>query len=82
MECREIVNPTFPAGPAHVTTNDANFPLHGEWEVEVRARDGDFDLVTVDGTVIVRACPCCAMSDAQRSSGGRIPRNCTRSSRS
>jgi hypothetical protein len=55
MECREIVNPTFPAGPVHVTTNDANFPLHDEWEVEVRARDGDFDLVTVDGTVIARA---------------------------
>lgn len=34
---------TFPAGPNHVTTNDANFPLAGRWAITVTARYGPFD---------------------------------------
>ncbi len=34
-----------PAGPNHVTTNAADFPLPGVWEIEVTARYGEFDQV-------------------------------------
>ena len=34
---------TFPAGPNHVTTNEANFPLPGQWTITVTARYGEFD---------------------------------------
>ena len=37
--------PTFPAGPNHVTTNEANFPLAGRWTLTVTARFGEFDQV-------------------------------------
>jgi copper transport protein len=36
---------TFPAGPNHVTTNDANFPIPGQWAITVTARYGEFDQV-------------------------------------
>jgi copper transport protein len=36
---------TFPAGPNHVTTNEATFPLPGQWTVTVIARYGEFDQV-------------------------------------
>jgi copper transport protein len=36
---------TFPAGPNHVTTNEATFPLPGQWTVTVTARYGEFDQV-------------------------------------
>ena len=36
---------TFPAGRNHVTSNDADFPLAGTWDIEVTARFGDFDQV-------------------------------------
>lgn len=34
---------TFPAGPNHVTTNNANFPIPGQWTITVAARYGEFD---------------------------------------
>ncbi len=34
-----------PAGPNHVTTNDANFPVPGRWTIAITARYGDFDQV-------------------------------------
>ena len=37
--------PTVPAGPNHVTTNEANFPLAGRWTLTVTARFGEFDQV-------------------------------------
>lgn len=36
---------TFPAGPNHVTTNEANFPIPGQWTITVTARYGEFDQV-------------------------------------
>lgn len=41
---------TFPAVPNHVTTNEANFPIPGQWTITVTARYGEFDQVvfTVD----------------------------------
>ena len=37
--------PMVPAGPNHVTTNEANFPLAGRWTLTVTARFGEFDQV-------------------------------------
>jgi copper transport protein len=37
--------PTVPAGPNHVTTNDANFPIPGQWTITVTARYGEFDQI-------------------------------------
>ena len=37
---------TFPAGPNHVTTNNANFPIPGQWTITVAARYGEFDQTT------------------------------------
>jgi copper transport protein len=36
---------TFPAGPNHVTTNEATFALPGQWTINVTARYGEFDQV-------------------------------------
>jgi copper transport protein len=36
---------TTPAGPNHVTTNAATFPVPGLWEIQVTARYGEFDQV-------------------------------------
>jgi copper transport protein len=46
--------PTIPAAPNHVTTNDANFPLAGTWELTVTARFGEFDQIVLTGTAEVR----------------------------
>jgi copper transport protein len=45
--------PTFPAGPNHVTTNDANFPIPGQWTVTVTARYGEFDQVVFTTDVAI-----------------------------
>lgn len=45
--------PTFPAGPNHVTTNDANFPIPGQWAITVTARYGEFDQVTFTADVAI-----------------------------
>ena len=34
---------TFSAGPNHVTTNEADFPIPGDWTITVTARYGEFD---------------------------------------
>ncbi len=47
--------PTVPAGPNHVTTNEANFPLAGRWTLTVTARFGEFDQVVFDTEVDVTA---------------------------
>jgi copper transport protein len=44
---------TFPAGPNHVTTNEANFPLPGQWTITVTARYGEFDQVVFTTDVAV-----------------------------
>ena len=45
---------TTDAGPGHVTTANALFPIGGSWTVEVRARYGEFDLVTFTGQLAIR----------------------------
>lgn len=45
---------TSRAGPSHVTTPSADFPLAGTWTAEVRARYGEFDLVTFTGQLVIR----------------------------
>ncbi|MGH9271418.1 MAG: copper resistance D family protein, partial [Ilumatobacteraceae bacterium] len=45
--------PMVPAGDNHVTTNDADFPVAGTWEITVTARFGDFDQVAMTTTVEV-----------------------------
>lgn len=47
---------TFPAGPNHVTTNDANFPLPGRWTITATARYGAFDQIvfTADADITQR----------------------------
>lgn len=45
---------TTVAGPNHVTTNDANFPIAGVWEITVTARYGEFDQVVFTGQLEVR----------------------------
>lgn len=45
---------TTVAGPNHVTTNDADFPIPGVWEVTVTARYGEFDQVVFTGELEVR----------------------------
>ena len=45
--------PTFPAGPNHVTTNDANFPIPGQWTVTVTARYGEFDQIVFTTDVAI-----------------------------
>lgn len=49
-----LVIDTSRAGPSHVTTPSADFPLAGTWTVEVRARYGEFDLVTFAGQLVIR----------------------------
>ena len=46
--------PTFTAGPNHATSNDADFPLAGLWNIEVVARFGDFDQVVFNVNAEVR----------------------------
>ncbi len=46
--------PMVPAGENHVTTNDADFPVAGTWEITVTARFGDFDQVALTTTAEVR----------------------------
>ena len=46
--------PTIPAAPNHVTTNDANFPLPGTWELTVTARFGEFDQIVLTTTAEIR----------------------------
>jgi copper transport protein len=38
--------PTESAGPGHAISNDADFPIPGEWVIQVDARYGKFDEVT------------------------------------
>ena len=49
-----LVIETFTAGAGHVTSPNAVFPLPGTWTVEVRARYGEFDLVTFTGQIVIR----------------------------
>lgn len=49
-----LVIDTSRAGPSHVTTPQAVFPFAGTWTIEVRARYGDFDLVTFTGQLVIR----------------------------
>jgi copper transport protein len=44
---------TFPAGANHVTTNEADFPLPGEWTLTVTARFGEFDQVVLTSVVSI-----------------------------
>jgi len=44
---------TFPAGPNHVTTNEANFPIPGQWTITVTARYGEFDQVVFTADVAI-----------------------------
>jgi copper transport protein len=44
---------TFPAGPNHVTTNEANFPIPGQWTITVTARYGEFDQVVFTTDIAV-----------------------------
>ena len=46
--------PMIPAGAGHVTSSSADFPIPGTWHIEVRARYGDFELVTFEGDVLIR----------------------------
>lgn len=46
---------TFPAGPNHVTTNEANFPIPGRWTITVTARYGEFDQLVFTTAVDVPA---------------------------
>lgn len=47
--------PTVPAGPNHVTTNEANFPLAGKWTLTVTARFGEFDQAVLTADVDITA---------------------------
>ena len=49
-----LVIATSRAGPSHVTTAQAVFPIAGTWNIEVRARYGEFDLVTFTGQLVIR----------------------------
>ncbi|HAP76860.1 MAG TPA: hypothetical protein DCR14_12340 [Acidimicrobiaceae bacterium] len=44
---------TFPAGPNHVTTNEANFPIPGQWTITVTARYGEFDQVVFTADIAI-----------------------------
>jgi copper transport protein len=46
--------PTTPIPPNHVTTDDADFPVAGMWEITVTARFGEFDQVVLTTTVEIR----------------------------
>jgi copper transport protein len=46
--------PTLPAGPNHVTTDDADFPIAGTWELTVTARFGEFDQIVLTTTAEIR----------------------------
>lgn len=48
---------TFDAGPGHVTTPDARFPVAGRWKILVTARYGDFDQVEFVADLDVSARP-------------------------
>lgn len=45
--------PTVMAGPNHVTTDQANFPIAGTWVITATARFGDFDQVIFTTTMTV-----------------------------
>ena len=45
---------TTVAGPNHVTTNDADFPIPGVWEITVTTRYGEFDQVVFTGQLQVQ----------------------------
>lgn len=45
---------TYPAGPNHVTSNEANFPLAGAWDITVTARFGDFDQIVLTVSAEIR----------------------------
>ena len=44
---------TMPAGPDHVTTDAADFPIPGRWTITVTARYGEFDQLVFDAEVDV-----------------------------
>ena len=44
---------TFPAGANHVTTNEADFPIPGQWAITVTARYGDFDQVVFTANITI-----------------------------
>ena len=44
---------TIPVGPNHVVANDADFPVGGDWDVEITARYGEFDQVVFTVQVAV-----------------------------
>jgi copper transport protein len=46
--------PTIPIPPNHVTTDDADFPVPGTWEITVTARFGEFDQVVLTTTADIR----------------------------
>jgi copper transport protein len=46
--------PTIAAAPNHVTTNEADFPIPGTWELTVTARFGDFDQIVLTTTADIR----------------------------
>jgi copper transport protein len=46
--------PTIPIPPNHVTTDDADFPVAGTWEITVTARFGEFDQVVLTTTADIR----------------------------
>lgn len=46
--------PAVQAGPGHVTTDTADFPVPGAWQVTVAARFGDFDQLVFTLPVVVR----------------------------
>jgi copper transport protein len=46
--------PTIPIPPNHVTTDDADFPVAGTWEITVTARFGEFDQVVLTTTAEIR----------------------------
>ena len=48
-----IVIDVSPAGPNHVTTDQAVFPVAGTWTVVVTARYGEFDQVVFTMTIDV-----------------------------
>lgn len=47
--------PTFPAGPNHVTTDNANFPVPGRWTITIAARYGDFDQTLFTAQITIGA---------------------------
>lgn len=46
--------PTIAIPPNHVTTDNADFPLPGTWEITITARFGDFDQVVLTTTADIR----------------------------